>query len=339
MPPFVVSLAQSRRHTVAHRGRRLGVEPQHWIVGVRMSQDSFAADLCRAARRARGKQANRTYSVREQALARLAHFLWRAGFQVNTTGQLKEKHIKAWAAEMVARGRSKRTIANNLAHVRTALEGIKRRPFADKMSNAALGIGGASRAGTKRPMTREELEPYRSAVAAIDPGIATVLELQLEFGLRAEEAVRSVKSLADWERTLLNPIGDGFITVIHGTKGGKTRRSPPLDRARAAELVGQAIDLTKQRGGKLVRKPDLRAAMHRYHYVVRKVGMTGERAPHSLRYAYATEHLLRIKAAGVSRPEAAAAVSTFLGHGDGRGTWVELVYGRAKLANEEVQDA
>lgn len=31
--------------------------------------------------------------------------------------------------------------------------------------------------------------------------------------------------------------------------------------------------------------------MERYHYVVRKVGMIDERAPHSLRYAYATEHL------------------------------------------------
>lgn len=300
-----------------------------------MSQESLTADLCRAARRARGKQGNLTYKGREQALARFAGFLWNTGFQIHTTGQLKEKHIRAWSASMGARGRSKRTIANNLAHIRTALEGIKRRPFADKMSNTELGISGASRAGTKVPMRREEFEPYRAAVAAIDPGIAMVLELQLEFGLRAEEGVRCVKSLADWERSLLNQIGDGLVTIIHGTKGGKTRRSPPLDRKRAADTVRRAFDLARQQGGKLVRKPHLHQAMSRYHFVVATVGMTGERAPHSLRYAYATEHLQRMRAAGVSRREAAAGVSRWLGHGDGRGTWVEQVYGRKALAGGE----
>jgi len=299
-----------------------------------MSQESLTADLCRAARRARGKQGNLTYEGREQALERFAGFLWRAGFQVHTTGKLKEKHIRAWATDMAVRDRSKRTIANNLAHIRTALEGIKRRPFADKLSNAELGTAGASRAGTKRPMTREELESYRAAVAAIDPGIAMVLELQLEFGLRAEEGVRCIKSLADWERTLLNPITDGLVTVIHGTKGGKSRRSPALDRQRAANTVRRAIELAKQFGGKLVRKPHLDQAMSRYHYLVAKVGMTGECAPHSLRYGYATEHLQRMKAAGVSRREAAAGVATWLGHGDGRGTWVELVYGRGHPSAE-----
>ncbi|GBH26083.1 integrase domain-containing protein [Burkholderia vietnamiensis] len=304
-----------------------------------MSHKSLTADLCRAARGARGKQANSTSKGREKSLARFARFLWDMGFQVHTTGQLKEKHLIAWSNDMRARGRSKRTAVNNMTHIRTALEGIGRRPFADKMSNAALGLSGASRAGTKRPMMRYELEPYRAAVAVIDPGIAVVLELQLEFGLRAREAVESIKSLADWGRALTSAIGDGFVTIIHGTKGGKTRRSPPLDRRRAAELVERAIELSGEYGGKLVRKPDLKRAMERYHYVVSKVGMTDERAPHSLRYAYATEHLERLKAAGVSRREAAAGVSTWLGHGDGRGTWVERVYGREVLVDVEVRHA
>ncbi len=159
---------------------------------------------------------------------------------------------------------------------------------------------------------------YRAAVAAIDPGIAVVLELQLELGLRAREAVQSIKSLADWRRAL---------------------SSQPLDRQRAAELVERAIGLSSEYGGKLVRKPDLKRAMERYHYVVHKVGMTDERAPHSPRYAYATEHLERQKAAGVSCREAAAGVSTWLGHGDGRGTWVERVYGREALAGAEAKHA
>lgn len=237
----------------------------------------------------------------------------------------------AWVADMTARDCSKRTIANNVAHIRTALEGIKRRPLSDKLSNKTLGVSGSSRAGTNRPMSREAFEPFRVAAHAIDPSIAIAFELQREFGLRAEESVRSAKSLADWQRVLSNSVTDGFVTVIHGTKGGKTRRCPSLDRAGAAENVRRAIDLTKQFGGRLIRKPTLMQAMDRYHYVVRQIGMVGEQAPHSLRYGYATEHLLRMKDAGVSKREAAAGVPTWLGHGDGRRTWVEQVYGRDAL--------
>lgn len=308
-------------------------------LGVFMSQESLTADLCRAARRARGKQANLTYKAREQALARFAKHLWAAGFQIHTTGQIKEKHVKAWADSLGEKRRSKRTLANNLAHVRTALEGMKRRPFADKMSNLALGAGGTSRKGTKAPLPDEAFAEYVRHALAVDRGVAMALELQHEFGLRAAEAVCSVKSLADWYRTLSNPVGDGFITVVHGTKGGKTRRSPPLDRQCAVQLVTRAIALCAERNGKLIRKATLKEAMARYHYVVRTIGMTGEQAPHSLRYAYAVEQLRRMKASGVSRHQAAAGVSTWLGHGDGRGTWVVSVYGRTALENGEGQDA
>ena len=300
-----------------------------------MSHKSLTADLCRAARRARGKQGDHTWKGREQAFARFAQFLWNVGYQIHTVGQIREKHFRAWIDDLIARGRAKRTIANNATHIRTALEGIKRRPFADKVSNASLGIAGASRAGTKRPMSPAEFEPYRVEAAKTDPGVALVLELQLELGLRAEEGVRSVESLADWLRALTNPAGDGYVTIIHGTKGGKTRRSPPLDRERAADLVRRAIDFSRQHRGRLVRKPGMKKAMARYHYVTDKAGMTGENAPHSLRYWYTTEHLRRLKAAGIARREAAAAASTWLGHGDGRGTWVELVYGRKALNETE----
>ncbi|NWK42873.1 integrase domain-containing protein [Ralstonia pickettii] len=304
-----------------------------------MSHQSLTADLCRAARRARGKQANLTYKAREQALARFSRFLWESGYQIHITKQLREKHLRAWRADMAERDLSKRTVANNLAHIRTALEGIKRRHFADKMSNAALGASGSSRKGTKAPLPETDLTNFLLEALAADRGVAMVLELQHQFGLRAAEAVCSVTSLADWHRALSNPIGDGFITVVHGTKGGKTRRSPPLDQHRAVQLVAQAMALCAEQSGKLVRKATFKDAMSRYHYVVRKIGMKGEQAPHSLRYSYATEHLRRMKATGVSRHQAAAGVSTWLGHGDGRGTWVMLVYGQSALGSGEDQNA
>lgn len=303
-----------------------------------MSEKSLAEDLIRAARHARGKQANLTFAGREKSLARFAQFLWRSAFQIHTTGQIKEKHIEAWAAHMLALGRTKRTIANNMAHVRTALEGIKRRPFADKVSNSSLGIAGASRKGTKSPMSSEKFAHFLPAVAQVDAGVAAVLELELGFGLRVKEAIRAIESLVEWERALADTVGDGWVTVIYGTKGGKTRRCPPLDRESALDLVRRAITLTRSRRGKLIAKPTIKQALDRYHYVVRKVGMVGEDAPHSLRYAYTVEHLRRMKAAGVSRREAAAGVSTYLGHGDGRGTWAEYIYGREELTDAEVNN-
>lgn len=308
-----------------------------------MSQNSLTEDLIEAAQKVRGKQGYHTNRGRKQSLARLASFLWQRGYQLHRTSQLKEKHIMAWVEEMKARGCSKRTVANNMAHVRTALEGIKRRPFADKLSNASLDVSRSSRMGAKEPMSAERFAVFLSAVASLDTGVAMVLELQLQFGLRAEEGVRSVKSLPDWERTLLNTLSDGFVTILYGTKGGRTRRSPPLDRQQALDLVQRAMRLAKTRGGKLVLKPDLAKAMNRYHYVVGKAGLRGKDAPHSLRYSYTHTHLSQLAETGVSTDEAAAAVSTWLGHGDGRGTWVRSVYGRTALvdgrARSEVQVA
>jgi hypothetical protein len=58
-----------------------------------MSAESLSTDLNRAARRVRGKQGNKTVKGCQQSITRFAVFLWRIGFQIHTTGQIKEKHI------------------------------------------------------------------------------------------------------------------------------------------------------------------------------------------------------------------------------------------------------
>ncbi|WP_081087535.1 integrase domain-containing protein [Burkholderia stagnalis] len=84
--------------------------------------------------------------------------------------------------------------------------------------------------------------------------------------------------------------------------------------------------LAARGNGRLVRKAGLASAMSRYHYVVRKARMAGEDAPHSLCYAYATEHLRRVSATGAGRRAGAAGIST----------WVEHVYGREALAGDSM---
>jgi hypothetical protein len=45
-----------------------------------------------------------------------------------------------------------------------------------------------------------------------------------------------------------------------------------------------------------------------------------------------------MKAAGVPRRDAEAGVSTYIGHGDGRETWVRHVYGREELSDGEANN-
>jgi hypothetical protein len=47
---------------------------------------------------------------------------------------------------------------------------------------------------------------------------------------------------------------------------------------------------------------------------------------HALRYAWAREHMDAYLAEGIPIGEAMARTSMDLGHGDGRGRWVKMVY-------------
>ncbi len=292
-----------------------------------MSQQSFLAAL----RQAAGKTGSHlTRENREKHLARFAEQCWRAGYQVNTVEQIKDKHIRCYVEARLADGASKRTVQNELANVRKALRGAGRAQYADgdEISNKTLGISGASRIGTKVAMSDADLLRFKEGAHRMEPGVAACLELQRVLGLREKEAVMSVASLSDWKRQL--SVG-GAINVLHGTKGGRARATPPTDRERAIAAVSAALTLAKTQGGWLIPRDSLEAALNRYSYVCQRIGMVGELASHSLRYAYAGEHLSALLRAGVSEREARAAVSMYLGHGDGRGRWVAMVYARGTI--------
>jgi len=288
-----------------------------------MSENAFAA------RRARGKQSERTRRSRKYTISGFAKHIWASSFQINTAGQIKERHIFSWVEDMRVRGLSTRTICNNVAHVRACLEGVGRKSFVQKrLTYKRLGISGAPRDGSKSPMPDFEFREFLAAAQLIDPGVAMCLELEYVFGLRAQEAVMCGEWLKNWLTLLTNPLTDDFIWITKGTKGGRSRRSPPVDRLVAQDVVRRALAMWKEFGGVLIRKPDLKSAMARYQYVVHELGMIGIRAPHALRYAYVARHLEKMAALGFSWKEAGAATSTYLGHADTRGRWVLRIYGR-----------
>ena len=99
---------------------------------------------------------------------------------------------------------------------------------------------------------------------------------------------------------------------------------------RTLMLAGAAaLAIAAKRGGRVIDKPTLIAAMKWYaNEMNRKVKPAVGICAHALRYAYACEMLVLYTKEGFSQAEAEAQTSIDLGHGDGRGRYVRKVYSR-----------
>ncbi|MBG2990013.1 integrase domain-containing protein, partial [Proteus mirabilis] len=202
-------------------------------------------------------------------------------------------------------------------------------PQHEKLSNYALGLSNASRDGTKVAISEERYLTAFYHAEKQDMGVAMTMQIARYFGLRTEEAIQSAKSLKTWQRALNS--GEKSVRIVFGTKGGRPRDTTIIDREKMLYAVNQALSLASQLNGKLIDKPDLKSAIDRYRNVVRNAGLTGKYAPHSLRYAWAVNAMDYHKNHGMSDDEAKAMVSMDLGHGDGRGRYIERVYNKLDM--------
>lgn len=286
---------------------------------------ALGKQLAQLARQAAGSF--KTVSDRMKIAERFAgHLRDGLNIQIRTVDQIKSRHIEAYIQHRQAAGMTLRTLQNEMAGIRGILRAGGREKLADseRLSNNALGLAGAPREGTKAPIPDER---YRAAVEAAmgrDKGMAACLQLSRTLGLRAEEAVQSVKSLATWQKQI--EAGNNSVTVVFGTKGGRPRETTLHDRQAVAVAVRFALDVAKDNSGKLIDRPDLKTAMDRFHNEARALGLTGKEAPHSLRYAYACDAVRAYQEQGYSTREALALASADLGHGDGRGHYIAHVY-------------
>lgn len=245
--------------------------------------------------------------------------------QITSFKNLKEKQVHDYMQCRLKNGVALRTLQNEMAHLREILRALGRHQFtmSPRLSNKAVGIAGASRAGTHRALTDKQ---YRLALAiskVLNPGAACCIQLQRELGLRAQEAICSVKSLSHWLKAL--QIGRSVL-VLHGTKGGRPRILAPVDVPRAIRAVELAISLAEAQGGRLISSRRLKSARSAYMAHCSRIGLRGEYASHSLRCMYAHDRFLAHVDALEDRGEALAATSMDLGHGDGRGRYIAQVY-------------
>lgn len=306
-----------------------------WLAGVTvwrvMSKKSRARSAALGAAKAAGGS-HLTRKARMATLTRLSRHLANNNYQGEGVAQLGERRISDYFAARKAAGVSIRTMQNEAAHIRAAMRAVGRAQAAASktISNEALGISGASRKGTKQAPSEEAQAHMLALAATVDPALPILLGLQRHLGLRGMEAIRSGPTLMIWKRQLTSAVG--AATIIYGTKGGRRREAHVPNRARALAAVSDALELAKKRGGRLVSKPSLKQAETWYRnamsrYVTAKTGIQG----HALRYAFAQESMARYVTQGYSAREARALTSMDLGHGDGRGRYVAMVYGRTTL--------
>lgn len=245
--------------------------------------------------------------------------------QVKTYADLKSKHVRAVVERWRAEGISARSIQNRMSHLRTALGVHGRAHFAAReLATKALDLG-ASRAGTHRV---PEDDKVRQAMLTLPDRAAAVAALQLGLGLRMREAISAGPTLKTWARQL--EAGQrAQLDVIHGTKGGRPRTvnlSHPDARAAALAAVQMALRASDAGGGRVYPSASLQGACRGYQRDLASVGLSGQEASHALRYQWAQDQARRYEAEGMERPEVLARLSLDLGHGDGRGRYVEAVY-------------
>ncbi|MFP1774152.1 integrase domain-containing protein [Lonsdalea quercina] len=274
---------------------------------------------------------HKTVHDRLKIAERLASHLLSLNIQIRAVQYLKAKHIECYIAERLEQGITLRTLHNEMAAVRVMLRTAGRAKLADaeRLSNKALGLGGASRDGTRLAITSE---CYQAALAILqqkDAGLALTLQLARMMGLRSQEAVQYSQSLPTWSAALDR--GDERLAVVFGTKGGRPRETLVLNREAVRQVVHQAQAVAATRNGRLIDKPDLKSAMNRWRSQTALAGLKGQYSPHSLRYAWTQDVIRHYQQEGFSQRETYALSSMDLGHGDGRGRFVKQVYAKNSI--------
>lgn len=253
-------------------------------------------------------------------MARLTH--------LTRFSNVRGKDLKRFVQHRLAQGICKRTLHNELSHLRALLRADGAGGVADsaEQSNAQLGLAGANRRGTNQSATSKQVDAWCAAAESTGRfGISAMLRLCCFLGLRGNEAIHvRLDTLQRWKHELGS---EGGINVVSGTKGGR-KRFTKIQNMSAAIGAIELAETVIGNGTFLIERADrgpiggLKQARSIWHSWAHRNGVK----PHSLRYAFAHAQFESYVLRGFSEREALASLSQDLGHGDGRGRWVRSVY-------------
>lgn len=272
------------------------------------------ADLVKLTARHRENSYN-TQRGRSAIVKMMAQQLADMGFSRLKAKNLKEKHalalIERWRGEHLSAG----TLKNRMAVLRWVYEKVNKSWMLAKR-NSYYGIERRhyqTNVNKAREVTVEDLGRIRNEHVRLS------VEMQRQFGLRREEAMKIRAAQAD----------RGSYLMLKGswTKGGR-KRTVPIRTAAQRELLGRVKELSA--GHSLIPR-DKKYVNHMRTYK-RQVAAAGLEKLHGLRHAYAQDRYLELTgwkapvAGGPSRSqlseeeritdfEARMTISAELGHG------------------------
>ena len=255
-----------------------------------------------------------TQVQRERVLTLIANQLYELGFRQMHAKSLRPKHVEALVKHWLAREIAIGTIKNRMAALRWWAAKVGKQNVVAR-SNDHYGIPHrqyANSANRATPLDEDKL------ARITDQHVRMSLELQREFGLRREEAIKIRPDLAD--------TGDTLWLKPSWTKGGRERAVPI--RTEEQRLV---LDHARQLAGKgslIPAHKNYKQQMKLYEGQCIRAGLS---KMHGLRHAYAQrrfEELTGFKApiaGGASRSalsddqraldkKARAVISQELGH-------------------------
>jgi len=239
--------------------------------------------------------------------------------------KMTSKQLMRFVEYRTELGLSARSIQNEVSHIRRALSGAGRDlgDFKDAKNNWSgqrLKVPEGSRIGKKLPADISSID------SVVRSDIRAAFNLQYNFGLRIREAIQSGPSLRIWQRELTqsSEIGRGsFLRVTEGTKGGRPRMVwVPHEQTRAALSAVQIALSQMNDSNRLIDAISLEAAARACERAAKSAGFE----THGLRRAWAVKQFEWYTSEGQNKAQALKLLSNDLGHGDGRGRWVENNY-------------
>ena len=212
------------------------------------------------------------------------------------------------------------------------------------ISAKSVGLAPRGRSGTKLPIPDEFFQTVLDRAANLkepEPGFVIALKLQRLLGHRGLESLMSVRDLENYAVQAVETLEAQKVPVHRGSKGGRERFTEII-QSKALEtllVIREALGFMRSNGGYLIvcGKDGIKSAKSKYHRLATDVGLVGKYAPHALRYAYCVDKIIELRDEGCNRKEATSRAANFLGHGDSRGRYISIVYGKTVVHTVPVE--
>lgn len=277
----------------------------------------------------------KSVSDRDRHLEYFSKFLLSNNINIENINHVRVKHIKDYV-ENRKKEVSVATICNEIASLKKVLREANRHQLANlkELKNKELGIDGRSRVGNKLPIPTVMLNNFIEKAFLHDLSFFCCVLLGFQLGLREEESCQAYKSIPTWFKNVKN--NDDCVTVIFGTKGGRSRNTNILNHKILLGTLEFCLNVMKSRNGYLIPKSNLKQAMKFISNASAEIEMTGSYTFHSLRYTYANLLKNMLDKTKLSEQEKIAIISMSLGHSAGRVNYVKSVYCRVLLSDLEL---